>query len=279
MTPHSQVPSEPARRLALVTGASSGIGEAFARAYAARDCDLALVARRGDRLEALARELAAAHGIEAWPIIADLSHDEAHLPIMAALRSLGRAPDILVNNAGFGIPRRFEDAPWSRQRAFLMTLAVAPCALAHALLPPMKARNWGRVINVASMAGFAPGVAGNTLYPGVKSLMIRFSQALDSEYRAHGIKVTVLCPGTTQSSFADQAGYAHLVSGSGLLNRAQSASHVVAVALRANEAGRVVVVPGWRNTLAVGLLRVLPETFTRRLVDRFGARYLLGEER
>jgi short-subunit dehydrogenase len=143
----------------------------------------------------------------------------------------------------------------------------------------MNAARWGRVINVASIAGFAPGVAGNTLYPGVKGLMIRFSQALDSEYRGFGVKVTALCPGTTTSAFADEAGYAHLAPRPGFFSRPQTADHVAEAAINGNESGRVIVVPGWRNALAVAALRVLPEDLTRRVIDRFGARYLLGEER
>ena len=203
--------SAPSRRVALITGASAGIGRAFARAYAARGFDVALVARRTDRLEALAAELATSHGIVAMAIPADLSIPDAHTPIIEALVARGRVADVLVNNAGFGIPRRFTETSWREQRDFLMSMAVAPCALAYAVIPGMVERGWGRIINVSSIAGFAPGVAGNTLYPGVKSLMIRFSQALDAEYSDRGVKITALCPGSTQSEFAAEAGYQHLV--------------------------------------------------------------------
>src|SRR6202000_2279762 len=97
------------------------------------------------------------------------------------------------------------------QRDFLMSMALAPCALAYAVIPGMVDRRWGRVINVASIAGFAPGVAGNALYPGVKSLMIKFSQALDAEYRAAGLKVTALCPGFVKTEFAAANGTQHLM--------------------------------------------------------------------
>src|SRR6185436_5398402 len=182
----------PTRPLALVTGASSGIGDAFARALAARGCDLALTARRTDRLEALAAELSAGHGIEAFAIAQDLAILDAHIPILAAVAARGRHVDILVNNAGFSIPQSFAAVPWSAQRDFLMTLVVNACGLAHAVIPGMAERRSGRIINVASLAGFAPGVAGHSLYPGAKSLMISFSQALDAEYRAQGLKVTAL---------------------------------------------------------------------------------------
>jgi short-subunit dehydrogenase len=127
----------------LITGASAGIGEAFARAYAARGWDLALVARRADRLEALAAELSAAHGIEAYPIAADLSKFEAHVPVLEAIAARGRVVDGLVNNAGFGIAHDFTGVPWETQRDFLMIMVLAACGLAHAVLPGMAERRFG----------------------------------------------------------------------------------------------------------------------------------------
>jgi short-subunit dehydrogenase len=265
----------PARRLALVTGASAGIGAAFAKAYAARGFDVALVARRADRLEALAGELRAAHGVEAIAIPADLSIPEAQAPVMAALAARGRVVEALVNNAGFGIPRIFTDAPWAEQRDFMMTMAVTPVALAYAVIPGMVARGSGSLINIASIAGFSPGVAANTLYPGVKGLMIKFSQALDAEYRAAGLKVTALCPGFTQTEFAGHAGFQHIVDRE---PRAfsQTAEHVAEVAIAANAAGRVVVIPGWHNGLAVAAMRLLPEPLVRAAIGAGAAKYRLG---
>jgi short-subunit dehydrogenase len=260
------------RKLALITGASAGIGEAFARAYAARGYDLAIVARRLDRLEALEAELSAKHNVEAFSIAADLSVFEAEKPVMAALAERGRTVDVLINNAGFGIPKIFTDAPWSDQRDFLMTLAVTPCALAYAVIPGMVERGFGSIINVASVAGFSPGVGGNTLYPGVKSLMIKFSQALDCEYRRQGLKITALCPGSTKTDFTAEAGIDHLMGDNPF---AQTAAAVVQTAIRANEAGRVVVIPGWHNRLAVALMRTLPEPLVRSLIDKGAAKYRL----
>ena len=252
--------------------ASAGIGAAFARAYAARGLDVALVARRADRLEALAAELAARHGVAAFAVAADLSRPDAHEPVMAALAALGRHADVLVNNAGFGIPQSFVAVPWSRQRDFLMTMAVAPCALAYAVIPGMVERGGGAILNIASVAGFAPGVAGNTLYPAVKGLMIRFSQSLDAEYRARGLRVTAVCPGSTLSEFAAHAGIP------GREDQkpgpfVQTAEAVAAAALRANDAGRVIVIPGWSNRLAVGLMRTLPEPLVRAVINAGAARY------
>jgi short-subunit dehydrogenase len=266
--------AETTRRLALITGASAGIGEAFARAYAAKGFDVALVARRKDRLDSLAARLSAAHGIDALAIAADLSVPDAEVPIMAALAERGRNIDVLVNNAGFGIARAYIDVPWRKQRDFLMTMAVAPCALAYAAIPGMSERGWGCIINVASIAGFSPGVAGNTLYPGVKGLMIKFSQALDSEYRAKGLKITALCPGFTRTEFAEEAGIQDIIDKS---PRAfsQTADEVVEIAIRANENGHVIVIPGWHNKIAAALMRTLPEPLVRAIINAGAAKYRL----
>jgi len=265
------------RKLALVTGASAGIGAAFARAYAARGYDVALVARRVDRLDALGAELSARHGVTSYSITADLSRLDAHLPVMAALAERGRHVDALVNNAGFGVAQTFTAVDWARQRDFLMTLAVTPCALAHAVIPGMAARGGGAILNIASIAAFSPGVAGNTLYPGVKSLILKFSQALDCEYRAKGLKITAVCPGFTLTEFADKAGIAEAVGGQPRM-LSQTADQVAAIALKANDAGRTVVVTGVHNKLAVALMRHLPQALVRRVINTAAAKFRPAED-
>jgi hypothetical protein len=258
----------------LVTGASAGIGAAFARAYAARGWDLALVARRAERLEALAADLTAAHGIEAFAIPADLSRYEGHAPVLAAIAARGRAVDGLVNNAGFGIAHDFTGVPWETQRDFLMTMVLAACGLAHAVVPGMTQRGFGRIINVASIAAFAPGVAGNSLYPGAKMLLVKWSQSLDAETKGKGVKVTAICPGATESEFAHLAGIDKVADPTRRFFT-QSAEHVAEVAIRANEAGRLVVIPGWHNRLAVALMRGLPEPWVRAAISAGAAKYRL----
>ena len=264
------------RPLALVTGASAGIGEAFARAYAAKGHDLALVARRADRLEALATELSAAHGIEAFAIPADLALFEAHKPVLDAIAARGRHVDVLVNNAGFGIAQGYTGVPWERQRDFLMTLVVTCCGLAYGVLPGMVERGRGAIVNVASLAGFSPGVKGNTLYPGAKSLMIKFSESLAAEYGPQGVKVTAICPGFTTTEFAAQAGIQEIMEKE---NRrlSQTAEQVVAIAIKANEQGRVVVVPGLHNKVFAVLLKRLPEPLVRAIIAAGSAKYFLED--
>jgi hypothetical protein len=264
--------AEGARRLALVTGASAGLGAAFARAYAARGFDLALVARRGERLQALADEVCPACSVQALVIPADLSGWEAHVAVMEQIEAAGRHVDVLINNAGFGIPQSFTSVPWQRQRDFLMTMAVNACGFAYDVIPGMVGRGYGRIINVASMAAFSPGVAGNSLYPGVKGLMLRFSQSLDAEYRAAGVKVTAVSPGFTRTEFAEQAGVQEIMD-QAPRHFWQTAEAVVKAAIEGNERGKVVVIPGWHNRLAAAMMRGLPEPLVRRVIAAGSAKY------
>lgn len=263
------------RPLALITGASAGIGAAFAKAYAARGHDLALVARRADRLESLAAELKAAQGVDSLVIAQDLAAFGAEGEVMAALG--GRSVDVLVNNAGFSIAQDFAAVPWSRQRDFLMTLIVSATGLAHAVIPGMVERRRGSIINVASIAGFAPGVAGHSLYPAAKSFAIKFSEALDAELRHQGVRVTALCPGSTESEFTTANGTADAGHGSPEF-LVQSAEAVVEAALAGNAAGKVVVIPGWHNRAAVFAMRRLPHGLVRRILMKGSQRFRLPPE-
>ena len=262
------------RKLALITGASAGLGAAFAKACAARGYDLALVARRVDRLEALAAELRDRHCIEAFAIVADLATPGIEESVIAAVAARGRHVDLLINNAGFSIPKSFAAVPWARQQSFLMTLVVSACGLAHLVIPGMIARGGGRIINVASLAGYAPGAKGHTLYPGVKSLTIKFTEALDAEYRDQGLRVTATCPGFTQTEFAAANGTQAAMDQSPRFFF-QTAEAVVAETLRAHDRGQVVVVTGWHNKLASILLRHLPETLVKAVIATGAKRYHL----
>ncbi len=262
------------RKLVLITGASAGLGAAFARAYAARGYDLALVARRVDRLDALAAELTAAHGIEAFSIGADLAVYEIEKMVLDAVAARGRLVDVLVNNAGFSIPQSFAAVPWSQQQSFLMTLVVSACGLAHGVLPGMVERGDGAIINVASLAGFSPGMAGHTLYPAAKSLAIKFSEALACEYRAKGVRVTALCPGFTRTEFALANGTQAVMDASPRMFF-QLAEPVIETAIRANERAKVVVIPGWHNKVAAFLLRHLPEALVKAVLAAGSKRFHL----
>lgn len=256
-----------ARPLCLVTGASAGIGAALARVYAANGWDLALTARRADRLEALATELKDRFGAAAQTVSADLADPEAPARI---LRALDRAPDGLVNNAGYSATQGFAGTDWARHETFLRVLLTAPTELARRVLPAMLERRFGRILNVASVAGFTPGTAGDTLYGPVKSYMIKFSQGLHLETAGTGVHATALCPGFTYTEFHDVNGSRDKVDRAYPKWAWLSAERVAEEGFRACEANRPVVVPGKRYKTVTGLLQALPDDWTLAAARRHG---------
>jgi uncharacterized protein len=260
-----------ARKLALITGASAGIGAAFARAYAARGFDLALTARRRDRLEALALELKRAHGAESHVITADLADPKAPEAVIAEVAASGRHASVVVNNAGYGLPGTFANTSWAEQAAFIQVMVTAVAELAHRTMPQMQQSGYGRIINVASLAGLLPGSAGHTLYAASKGFLIKMSQSLALE-GGKGVHVTALCPGFTYSEFHDVNGTRDAVS---KMPKAmwQDAETVVAGAIAANEAGDAVYVPGAVNKTVAWLGRALPPKVAMGIVAGQSARY------
>lgn len=245
-------------RCALVTGASAGIGASFARLLAAEGYTLLLVARREDRLRALAAELKAAHGVRCEVITADLSDPQAPLDVMARAEALSLPVDVLVNNAGLSGKGKFAETPWRELAAELQIMVTAVTELAHRAVPGMKQRGWGRVINVSSVAAFAPPTA-SLLYTGIKSYVLNLSQALDMELKPHGVHVTALCPGFTRSEFHDVMGTRQLMDKFPNFIW-QDADEVARAGYAAVMKGRPVCVPGTFNKLLVSSMRPLPGT-------------------
>ena len=193
-------------KTALVTGASSGIGKAFAELLAQQGYAVVLTARRGDRLDALAAELRQKFGVSTQTIVADLAVREAPQQIVTELAARGVTIDVLVNNAGYGVPGSYVDVPWRTHEDFMQVMVTSILDLTYRLLPGMIERGWGRVINVASVAGMVPSPAGHTLYGASKAFVIRLSEALASENAPKGVNVTAVCPGFTLSEFHDVTG-------------------------------------------------------------------------
>ncbi|PRY94733.1 hypothetical protein BCF33_0330 [Hasllibacter halocynthiae] len=192
--------------LALVTGASAGIGREIARLHAARGGDLIVTARRADALEALAVELKDAHGTETRVVAQDLGAAGGARALIDAAG--GRIPDYLVNNAGFGGTGAFTDRDLDRDLAMIDLNVTRLVELCHHYGRAMKARGSGRILNVGSTAGFVPGPFQATYY-ATKAFVNSFSQALDEELREHGVTVTVLAPGYVETEFADVAQMRH----------------------------------------------------------------------
>ena len=194
------------RQTALITGASSGIGAAFADVFAAEGFDLVITARRDDRLRALAGRLEGRFNARVHVLPADLSEPSAVDHLCSALRDRDITVDALVNNAGYGIPGVFLSSPWPRHAAQLQVMVVSLTELTYRLLPGMLERRYGRVINVASLAALVPAPAGHTLYAATKAFVVKFSESLANEVRHAGVHVTALCPGFTLSEFHDVTG-------------------------------------------------------------------------
>jgi short-subunit dehydrogenase len=248
----------------VVTGASSGIGAAYARALRSRGERVVVVARRADRLQALARELGGEPHARA--VALDLTETGAAESLRRRLEAQHVAVDLLVNSAGVGHTAPFAQQPPEAIRAMLDVNVRALVELVHAFLPGMRARRRGRIVNVASTAAFQP-VPYLAVYAASKAFVLSFSEALAEELRGSGVRVQALCPGLTATEFLEVAG-----SHPGMLVTrmpAMTADAVVQASLAGLDRGRVRVVTGWSNRL-LGVL-------SQRLAPRGVARRVAGE--
>jgi hypothetical protein len=259
-------------RTALITGASAGIGKAFAEVFAAKGWNVVLTARRLDRLEALAAELSAQHKIAATPIAQDLAEPDGVKRLVEAVSDHRLTIDGLVNNAGYAVPHAYVRTKWEDQEAFMRVLVMAPCELAHVLLSPMIQRRFGRIINVASLAGLVPGSAGHTLYAASKAFMIKFSQSLLLENRKNNVFTTALCPGFTYTEFHDVIGNRSQVSKLGK-RWWSSAGDVAAEGYDGVMRGRSIVITGRRNKQIAALMKLLPDSIALAIVGRQSKAY------
>jgi hypothetical protein len=246
---------------ALITGASAGLGEGFARALARDGCDLILTARRTDRLETLAAELRGAHGVAVRVFGADLADPGAPATLIAEIAAAGLTVDTLVNNAGYGLRGPVAELDEQAQLGIVDVNCRALVALARAVLPGMIARRSGGILNIASTAAFQPG-PWMAVYYASKAFVLSFSEALHEEVREHGVRVAALCPGPTHTEFAGRAGmtdmplFAKLASGPDAVVRDGLA------ALKANQA---VKVSGAMNAVMAESIRFTPRALARRI--------------
>jgi short-subunit dehydrogenase len=239
----------------LITGASSGIGESFARALAARHRNLVLVARSREKLDSLAAELRAAHGILAEAIPADLGRNGAATSLTRILSERGLEIDLLVNNAGFGAQGEFWKLALDRQLEMLRLNVNTLVELTYLLLPRMIEQRRGALINVSSTASFQP-MPYIATYAATKAFVASFSMALAEEVRKYGVRVVTLCPGGTQTNFFVASRYRRRNLPGGL----QPADEVVAEALRRLDRGGGLAVPRWFNKASVFVQRFVPRS-------------------
>lgn len=192
-------------RTVLVTGASAGIGKGLARVFASQGWDTVLVARREQRLGALADELEQSYGVKAKVLAADLSDPQSPDRIKQTLDAESITVDGLVNNAGYAVRPDFCGTEWETHAQFLQVLATSVAHLCHIFGRDMKTRGYGRILNIASVAAFAPNSAGS-LYTAVKAFVVHLTRAMDLELRPHGVYCTALCPGFTHTEFHETMG-------------------------------------------------------------------------
>ena len=251
------------RPVAVITGASAGVGVALARVFARHGHELALVARREERLQALADEIAATGARRPIVIAADLVKPGAARQIGEALAAQGAEPKFVVNNAAFGLVglASARDRDEQLQMIDLNVRALTELSLAFV---DSLARHGGGVLNVGSMAGFLPG-PGMAVYYATKAYVLSFSEALHSELKPHGIRVAVLCPGPVPTEFAERAG----VSGGKLAPSilTQSAEDVAEAGYSGLMGGHRTIVPGFLNRLITVLIRLIPRRIVLRVVD------------
>jgi short-subunit dehydrogenase len=248
------------RGWAVVTGASAGLGSEFARQLAARGHDIVLTARRRDRLEALAKELHAAHGVETKVIEADLGADSGAQHVLSALAEASIVPEVLVNNAGFGVHGAAIDQPHDRQLEMIRLNVGALTELTLAVGKQMAARGSGSILNIASTGGFQPS-PWFAAYAATKAYVVSFSQAIAYELAPRGVHVMVHCPGPTKTEFF-QAGGVHVDVADALF---MSAERCVAIAIRGMERRKRVVISGALNWLSAWLGRVSPQWMVVRV--------------
>jgi short-subunit dehydrogenase len=257
---------------ALITGASSGIGEAFADVLAAEGFDLVITARREERLRAVQTRLQQRHGVRVEVIAGDLERPDAPARLCAELEARGLKIDVLVNNAGYGVPGSFLSSSWDVHARFLQIMVTAVADLTYRLLPGMIERRYGRIINVASLAGLVPSPAGHTLYAAAKAFLIKFSESLAHEVRRHGVLVTALCPGFTYSEFHD------VTRTRAMMNKMprwmwMTAADVARQGYDAVMSGETVVVTGRLNSAIATLVRILPQRLVVGVGRRIGRSY------
>ena len=244
------------KKVALVTGASAGLGVEFARQLSKRGHTLVLVARRKERLEQLARELGNARAIAI-----DLSKRSASANLLAQIEDNGEVVDLLVNNAGFGLIGRFAELDAKREREMIDLNVGTLTDLCRSVAPGMIRRKSGSILNVASTAAFQPGPK-MAVYFATKAFVLSLSEALHEELKPNGIKVSCLCPGPTRTEFGEVAGFA----GNSLFDRvAMNAAEVVETGLKGLDSNDAVVVPGWTNKVTAASTRFAPRSIVRKI--------------
>jgi hypothetical protein len=250
-------------KVALVTGASSGIGKVYAEELAAKGSHVILVARSRDKLAALASELSKKYGVKAYALDSDLSKPGAAGRLAEEIAALGLNVDILINNAGFGTHGRFEELSSEREQEEIMLNVAAIVDMTHQFLPYMQQQKEGIIVNVASLAAFQPS-AYMAVYSATKAFVLSFTEALWAENRRSGVRFLVLCPGATETGFFDVVGTTDAAGGMTLA----SPKKVVEAGFRGVEQGRSYIIAGKVNYFAAQLNRLFTRKMTTIIMEK-----------
>lgn len=259
------------RKTALITGATSGIGKAFAERFAAMGYDLILTGRRKQIITEVARGLKKTYKINVTVIIAELTHEKGISTVVTAIKKADEL-SVLVNNAGYGVEGLFKNLDVQEHLDMMTVHMSAPVRFIHAALPRMIEQKNGIIINVASLGAFAPAPI-NGIYGGTKSFLVVLTESIHMEVRRHGVRVQVLCPGFTHTDFQSKMGVEEELN----KNKAvvwMTPEQVTGVSLKYLEKGKVVCIPGFTNKILYALTRLMPRRLYYRMTERLYHMYL-----
>jgi hypothetical protein len=259
------------KKTALITGATSGIGKAYAKRYAAMGYDLILTGRRKQVITALATELERAYGITAAVIIAELATEKGIRAVLTAIKNTRRLA-VLVNNAGYGVEGLFKDLPVKEHLNMVAVHVNASLRFLHAALPRMVEHRSGTIINVASLGAFTPAPI-NGVYGGTKALLVILTETLHMEVRRYGVRVQALCPGFTHTDFHRKMGIGDELNRNRMIFWMMP-DRVVDISLRSLEKGKVVCIPGFINRILFRIARLLPRRLYYWMTEELYSRYI-----
>lgn len=261
--------NKPMSKTVLITGASRGIGEAFARVYAEKQHNLILTARNENDLNVLKEDLVNQYGIDVVVLVHDLIEEAAAQQIYAEIEQQNRFVDVLINNAGYGDYGEFVSADWQKLQGMILLNVSATTHLCHLFLPSMIARGQGQILNVSSTAAFQPGPR-MAVYFATKAYILSLSEALSAETEGTGVSVSVLCPGPTQSNFGQYANMDQMALGGNVTSdKLPSALDVAKYGYEALNRGEVVAVHGTFNKVLTFMPRLTPRGVVRQGVKQF----------
>ena len=258
-----------ANKTAVITGATSGIGAAYAEAFARRGYDLILTGRRKEKIEAQAEKIRSACSVGVEVVLAELSEETGIQMVLDAMQ--GKEIDVLINNAGFGVAARYQDSDLKVMEQLAKVNVLAPMELIRSVLPDMIRRHSGTVINISSEGAYLV-MPGNSVYSGVKSFLKVFTECLHLDLDGTGVRVLTVCPGLTHTDFHEKMGMAKSRQIDHGMMRWTSPEKIVELSLKDLQKGKVISIPGFHTKFFIDFLRLLPKKTYYRLARNVGGK-------